>query len=124
MIVGSSPGPSTAPTPLQRRLGRWLATAARIVALAAVLESIRTHRVTLPGHIAAVVVTTLVLEGWSNRLDPHHSVLAQVQGMFEPQNLGWRERRGAARRHNRQHARARVDGEDPAAAGDPGAKDV
>ena len=37
MIVGSSPGPSTAPTPLQRRLGRWLATAAMIVALAAVL---------------------------------------------------------------------------------------
>jgi aarF domain-containing kinase len=37
----------------------------------------------------------LVLEGWSNRLDPHHSVLAQVQGMFEPQNLGWRERLGA-----------------------------
>lgn len=37
-------------------------------------------QVTLPGHICAVVVTTLVLEGWSNKLDPTHSVLAQVCG--------------------------------------------
>jgi aarF domain-containing kinase len=36
-------------------------------ALAAVLEHIRQHGVTLPGHICAVVVTTLILEGWSNK---------------------------------------------------------
>jgi hypothetical protein len=35
-------------------------------------------QVSLPGHICAVVVTTLVLEGWSNKLDPDHSVLSQV----------------------------------------------
>ncbi len=40
---------------------------------------VRLHKVTLPGHICAVVVTTLVLEGWSNKLDPTHSVLTQVQ---------------------------------------------
>jgi predicted unusual protein kinase regulating ubiquinone biosynthesis (AarF/ABC1/UbiB family) len=48
-------------------------------ALAAVLETVRQYKVSLPGHICAVVVTTLVLEGWSNQLDPEHSVLAQVQ---------------------------------------------
>lgn len=36
-------------------------------ALAQVLEHVRTHGVSLPGHICAVVVTTLVLEGWSNK---------------------------------------------------------
>jgi hypothetical protein len=40
-------------------------------------------QVSLPGHICAVVVTTLVLEGWSNKLDPDHSVLTQVRvGVF------------------------------------------
>ena len=39
-----------------------------------------------------MVVTTLVLEGWSNKLDPDHSVLTTVQTMFEGENTGWRER--------------------------------
>lgn len=33
----------------------------------------------LPGQICAVLVTTLVLEGWSSRLAPDHSVLGQVR---------------------------------------------
>ncbi|KXZ44199.1 hypothetical protein GPECTOR_71g560 [Gonium pectorale] len=61
-------------------------------ALAAVLELVRLHQVSLPGHICAVVVTTLVLEGWSNKLDPDHSVLTQVQAMFEPENVPWSHR--------------------------------
>lgn len=48
-------------------------------ALAAVLEMVRLHRVSLPGHICATVVTTLVLEGWSHRLDPAHSTLNEVK---------------------------------------------
>ena len=36
-------------------------------------------QVSLPGQICAVLVTTLVLEGWSNRLAPDHSVLGQVR---------------------------------------------
>lgn len=48
-------------------------------ALAAVLESVRQHRVVLPGHICATVVTTLVLEGWSHTLDPAHSTLSEVK---------------------------------------------
>ncbi|GIL43854.1 hypothetical protein Vafri_1448 [Volvox africanus] len=61
-------------------------------ALASVLELVRQHQVSLPGHICAVVVTTLVLEGWSNKLDPDHSVLTQVQTMFEPVNVAWAHR--------------------------------
>lgn len=37
-----------------------------------------TAQVNMPGHICAVVVTTLVLEGWSSQLDPRHSVIEQV----------------------------------------------
>ncbi|EFN54091.1 hypothetical protein CHLNCDRAFT_136214 [Chlorella variabilis] len=44
-------------------------------ALAEVLELVRTHAVNMPGHICATVVTTMVLEGWSNKLDPNHSTL-------------------------------------------------
>jgi aarF domain-containing kinase len=54
-------------------------------ALAGVLELVRTHRVTLPGRVSAVLVTTLVLEGWSSRLDPHHSPIAQVEAIVAPE---------------------------------------
>ena len=36
-------------------------------------------QVSMPGHICAVVVTTLVLEGWSSKLDPTHSVMDQAR---------------------------------------------
>ena len=48
-------------------------------ALANVLENVRVHHVSLPGHICATVVTTLVLEGWSHQLDPAHSTLSEVR---------------------------------------------
>ncbi len=43
----------------------------------------------LPGHICATVVTTLVLEGWSFRLDPQHSTLSEVQRMTAALHAGW-----------------------------------
>jgi aarF domain-containing kinase len=61
-------------------------------ALSTVLELVRVHGVSLPGHIAGCVVTTLILEGWSNKLAPEHSVLTQVQSMFSPALLPWRSR--------------------------------
>jgi aarF domain-containing kinase len=61
-------------------------------ALSTVLELVRVHGVSLPGHICAVVVTTLILEGWSNKLAPDHSVLSQVQGMFSPAMYRWHDR--------------------------------
>ena len=48
-------------------------------ALAHVLELVRQHDVNMPGHICATVVTTMVLEGWSNQLDPNHSTLQGEQ---------------------------------------------
>ncbi|KAK9866074.1 hypothetical protein WJX84_003580 [Apatococcus fuscideae] len=53
-------------------------------AMSGVLDMVRSHKVSLPGHICAVVVTTLVLEGWSSQLDPHHSVFAEVEAIFDP----------------------------------------
>ncbi len=44
----------------------------------------RPWQVALPGEVCAVLVTTLVLEGWSSRLAPEHSVLEQAR---QPQPL-------------------------------------
>jgi aarF domain-containing kinase len=46
----------------------------------------------MPGHICAVVVTTLVLEGWSSKLDPTHSVMDQVSAIVAPGTSGWAQR--------------------------------
>ena len=54
-------------------------------ALAGVLELVRTHGVVLPARVSAVLVTTLVLEGWSSRLDPNHSPIAQVEAIVAPE---------------------------------------
>jgi hypothetical protein len=48
-------------------------------ALAAVLDAVRRNGVSLPGHVCAAVMTTYVLEGWSHRLDPKNSTLAEVR---------------------------------------------
>ncbi len=47
-------------------------------------------QVSLPGHICATVVTTLVLEGWSFHLDPRHSTLSEVRRMTAALQKGWR----------------------------------
>lgn len=52
-------------------------------ALASLLETVRLHHVSLPGHICATVVTTLVLEGWSHQLDPAHSTLSEVRRIIK-----------------------------------------
>lgn len=56
--------------------------------LAAVLDMCREHQVSLPGHICATVVTTLVLEGWSHDLDPAHSTLSEVQRLLAARKGG------------------------------------
>jgi len=47
--------------------------------MAATLEIIRKHEVSLPGQVCAILVSVLVLEGWSSQLSPQHSVLNQVE---------------------------------------------
>ncbi|KAL3130566.1 hypothetical protein ABBQ38_008372 [Trebouxia sp. C0009 RCD-2024] len=61
-------------------------------ALSAVLELVRQHEVSLPGHICAVVVTTLVLEGWSSKLDPDQSLLDDIGHALHASKLSiWRQ---------------------------------
>lgn len=49
-------------------------------------------QVSLPGHICAVVVTTLVLEGWSSNLDPDQSIMYDVGHALRPSKLSsWRQ---------------------------------
>ena len=57
--------------------------------LAGVLELVRTHGVSLPGRVSAVLVTTLVLEGWSSRLDPHYSPIQAVEALVAPERTRW-----------------------------------
>jgi aarF domain-containing kinase len=61
-------------------------------AFASILDVIREHEVTMPGHICAVLVTVLVLEGWSSKLAPEHSVLEEVKGVIAMDKRSWRDR--------------------------------
>lgn len=61
-------------------------------AMTAVLETVREYEVTLPGHICAVLVTVLVLEGWSSTLKPDHSVLTLVKNVVALDSCTWVER--------------------------------
>ena len=52
-----------------------------VEALAKVLDLVRCHQVVLPGEICSCLFTVFVLEGWSSKLDPDHSVMEQVKHM-------------------------------------------
>ena len=53
------------------------------------IETIRQHQVTLKSTVSTVVVTTLVLEGWSSRLHPDLSIL---DGLRDVLATDWRAR--------------------------------
>lgn len=61
-------------------------------AMASVLDIVREYEVTLPGHICAVLVTVLVLEGWSSTLKPDHSVLTAVKNIITVDSSSMLER--------------------------------
>lgn len=42
------------------------------------LGKVRTHQVNLKGSVSTLVATTLVLEGWSTRLNPDISIMEQI----------------------------------------------
>lgn len=49
-------------------------------------------QVSLPGHICAVVVTTLVLEGWSSKLDPEQSIMDDIgHALHASKSPSWRQ---------------------------------
>jgi aarF domain-containing kinase len=64
-------------------------------AFASVLEIVREYEVTLPGHICAVLVTVLVLEGWSSALKPDHSVMSEVKNIVSMDTQSWKQRLNA-----------------------------
>ena len=43
------------------------------------LENVRKHGVTLKGSVSALVATTLVLEGWSTKLDPDLRIIEHMR---------------------------------------------
>ena len=47
--------------------------------MSAVLDSIRRHNVHLASEVCSVVVTAMVLEGWSNRLDPDINIMELIR---------------------------------------------
>lgn len=46
------------------------------------LEHVRCCKVNIDGNVCAVIVTTLVLEGWQRRLDPEYDVLQALQTLL------------------------------------------
>lgn len=47
--------------------------------IADILERVRRHQVDIKGIISTVVVTTLVLEGWSTKLNPDIRILETLK---------------------------------------------
>ncbi|KAH1221319.1 putative serine/threonine-protein kinase abkC [Glycine max] len=46
------------------------------------LEHVRRCKVNIDGNVCAVIVTTLVLEGWQRRLDPEYDMLHALQTLL------------------------------------------
>lgn len=59
--------------------GKSVHTADRMQQL---LEHVRRCKVNIDGNVCAVIVTTLVLEGWQRRLDPEYDVLQALQTLL------------------------------------------
>lgn len=57
--------------------------------LRGMIETIRQHEVTLKSTVSTVVVTTLVLEGWSSRLHPDLSIMDTLKDVLA---TDWRQR--------------------------------
>lgn len=53
------------------------------------IEKVRQHGVTLKSTVSTVVVTTLVLEGWSSKLNPDVRILDTLREILE---VDWKER--------------------------------
>ncbi|KAJ9526905.1 hypothetical protein QJQ45_017721 [Haematococcus lacustris] len=56
-----------------------------------IIDTLRQHQVTLKSTVSTVVVTTLVLEGWSSKLNPDMRILDHMRDMLQ---ADWGERIG------------------------------
>lgn len=57
--------------------------------IASMMELIRRHQVNLKGIVSTVVVTTLVLEGWSSKLNPDIKIMGALRDMLP---MSWQDR--------------------------------
>ncbi|GAB2218569.1 hypothetical protein Droror1_Dr00001796 [Drosera rotundifolia] len=46
------------------------------------LDQVRRHKVNIDGNACTVIVTTLVLEGWQRKLDPHYDMMKTLQTLL------------------------------------------
>ncbi|KAL9257479.1 putative serine/threonine-protein kinase abkC [Drosera capensis] len=46
------------------------------------LDQVRRHKVNIDGNVCTVIVTTLVLEGWQRKLDPHYDMMKTLQTLL------------------------------------------
>eukprot|EP00878_Enallax_costatus_P020859 GHUV01022068.1.p2 GENE.GHUV01022068.1~~GHUV01022068.1.p2 ORF type:complete len:111 (+),score=37.55 GHUV01022068.1:507-839(+) len=53
------------------------------------IEELRQHQVTLKSTVSTVVVTTLVLEGWSKELNPDLHIMDTLRDMLA---MDWKDR--------------------------------
>lgn len=67
------------------------------------IEQLRQHQVTLKATVSTVVVTTLVLEGWSKELNPDLHIMDALRDMLA---VDWKER--LSRAVDKVRARGRV----------------
>ena len=54
-----------------------------------VSAQVRRHQVNLKGIVSTVVVTTMVLEGWSSKLNPDIKIMGALRDLLP---MGWRDR--------------------------------
>lgn len=54
-----------------------------------VMERVRRHNVALRGSVSTIVVTTMVLEGWSTKLNPDIKIMESLREMLP---MKWSER--------------------------------
>jgi aarF domain-containing kinase len=64
--------------------------------MAEMMDTIRRHGVHIRGVVSTVVITSIVLEGWSSKLDPDVRVLETVKSKLEMLPSAWAERCSAA----------------------------
>ena len=57
--------------------------------IADMMEKIRMHQVNLKGVVSTVVVTTMVLEGWSSKLNPDIKIMDALKDILP---MSWNER--------------------------------
>ena len=72
-----------------RRFPRLLHSPFLVAPLQDIMEMVRVHQVSLRGVVSTVVVTTLVLEGWSSKLNPDLQMLQKLKELLP---LTWPER--------------------------------